>query len=387
MLMEKKKILIVTTTAMTIATILKGQPKYLNEDFTVLMAASGKEYFTDVIQNEGIEPYYVPMTRGINPFFDIYSLFAITKLLISVRPDLVHSYTPKAGLVTMLAAWFCRVPVRVHTFTGLIFPSQSGYKKQILKLVDKLICACSTIVIPEGNGVKNELLKNDVTKKVLNVLGNGNVAGIDTEYFRSESDDILFAANRLRYELNLNNQNFVFVFVGRLNRDKGLDELVAAFQLLNSDDSRLLIVGALDSSSPISSATLSAISNSTNINWLGFMSDIRPALAISDVLVLPSYREGFPNVLIQAGAMKLPCISTNVCGADEIIVNEVTGIIVPIKNTEALTAAMKGFLNMDQQILNLMGEKARARIALLFEQKSYREILRKFYLSQFEKVK
>lgn len=387
MQMEKKKILIVTTTAMTIATILKGQPKYLNENLNVSIAAAGKEYFPDVELNESIRPHYVPMTRGINPLFDIYSLFIMIRLLLNFQPDLIHSYTPKAGLISMLAAWICRVPIRIHTFTGLIFPSQSGYKKKILKLVDMLICACATVVIPEGEGVKNELLVNNVTQKKLSVLGKGNIAGIDTEYFSRESQDVIASANELKDQLKLNNQSFVFIFIGRLNRDKGLDELVAALQLLKNDDARLLIVGGLDPSSPVSSATLNTINHSTNITWLGFMSDVRPALAISHLLVLPSYREGFPNVLIQAGAMKLPSVSTNVSGADEIIENEVTGIIVPIKNVEALAAAMKTFLNMDQQRLDLMGEKARARMSLLFEQKTYREILRKFYFFQLSEIK
>jgi len=181
--MKKKKILIVTTSAMTLATILKGQPSYLNQSFSVSVAASGDKYFNELQLNEKVETYCVPMKRGINPLFDLVSLFFMIRVILKKKPQLIHSYTPKAGLISMLGGLLCRVPVRIHTFTGLIFPTQVGIKKKILRLVDAFICFCATVVVPEGQAVKRDLLVHKVTRKNLKIIGNGNISGVDINNF------------------------------------------------------------------------------------------------------------------------------------------------------------------------------------------------------------
>ena len=378
----KKKILIVTTTSETLAIILKNQPAYLNEFLEVYLAASNKNFFSKIENNENIVPHHVPMYRGINPLWDLYSILRMIWLILKIKPHIVHSYTPKAGMVSMIAAFFCRVPIRIHTFTGLIFPGCTGFKKFLLKSVDKFICLLATRIIPEGVGVRSELLVNKVTDKNLDLIGNGNIAGIDTNFFSRENLEVNCSAIQLKAKLNLSDKAFIFIYIGRLNRDKGIDELVAAFELLGSINTHLLVIGGVDSSAPIKKATLDKLKALTSITWLGFQDDVRPALALANVLVLPSYREGFPNVLMQAGAMEVPSISTAVSGANEILKESETGFIVPIKDVDALVEKMNYVLNMDRYELERMGKNARKRVCSLFEKSFYLEKLKRFYISE-----
>lgn len=377
----KTKILIVTTTSETLTLILKGQPAYLNQSFSVYLATSNRKLFSAIQNTEGILPFHVAMYRGINPLYDIYSIISMIWVLLRIRPHVVHSYTPKAGLIAMISAFLCGIPVRIHTFTGLIFPTATGLKQRLLKCIDKLICILATRIIPEGNGVRNELVLNKITEKKLEVIGNGNIAGIDTAFFSKDNIEVKREANKLKLELNLRN-SFIFIYIGRLNKDKGVNELIASFESLNTPNIHLLIVGGLDSSAPISKATIDKINNSQLITWLGFQSDIRPALALSNALILPSYREGFPNVLMQASSMKVPSISTDVSGANEIIEDGETGFIVPTKDIDALSKKMNHLLSINNSELERLGENARKRVCELFERDCYLNKLREFYISE-----
>ena len=151
------KIVLVTTVPDTFASILIGQPNYLAKHFDISLVTSPGPLVARVEENEGLSVRTVPMERGINPFKDLVSIWHMWRTLRRLRPDIVHSYTPKAGLVTMVSAWLCGVPVRVHTFTGLIFPTATGVKQKILIWVDRLICACATHIVPEGLGVQRDL--------------------------------------------------------------------------------------------------------------------------------------------------------------------------------------------------------------------------------------
>jgi glycosyltransferase involved in cell wall biosynthesis len=285
------------------------------------------------------------------------------------KPQIVHSITPKAGLLSMTAAYFAGVPVRMHTFTGLIFPYKKGLMQTLLLFMDKVLCRFATHIFPEGEGVKSDLQRYKVTTKPLHVLANGNVNGIDTAYFDqnqvSESEQLT-----LRKELQLNLSDFVFVFVGRLVADKGVNELVAAFSELSKTNThcKLLLVGPLESElDPLSAATLQAISNNRSIISVGFQADIRSYLSISNVFVFPSYREGFPNVVLQAGAMGLPCIVTNISGSNEIIQDNSNGIVIPVRDTQSLLTQMD-LLLQDNVLTNNLAQSAREIIVTRYKQ-------------------
>lgn len=380
-LFMKKKLLIVTTVPDTIHSILKGQPNFLNQYFDVSIATSPTELFERIKLEEMLPIYKIPMSRGIDIVRDFYSLILMVLLLLRIRPDIVHSYTPKAGLITMLAAKLCFIPIRIHTFTGLIFPTQQGIKKKILVFIDKIICACATKIIPESKGVKKDLEDHCITKKKLALIGHGNIAGVDTNFFSPDIGEVHYDAQHLRKTLNLPKDAFVFCFVGRLNKDKGITELENAFCHM-PDNAYLLIVGDLDQSAPISSALYSKLTQNRRIVLLGFREDIRPALMLSTILILPSYREGFSNSILQAGSMGLPVIATDISGNNEVIESDFNGWIVPAKNSQALKNAMLLAMETPPENIFKMGNNARARIQQWFEKRQHWQRVKTFYFDE-----
>ncbi len=376
--MNKAKLVIVTTVPETLDTILRNQPAFLSNYFDVrLVSSPDVGRVENIIKHEKVKFYSIPMQRGISLLADFISIWRMFRLLRKIRADIVHSYTPKAGLVTMIAAFFARVPIRVHTFTGLIFPSKQGFMQRVLILIDRLICLCATTIIPEGEGVKKDLLKFRITTKPLNIIGYGNIAGVDTAYFDRNNKEIALAVTRLKGQLNLSDENFLFCFVGRLNKDKGIHELLEAFKLL-PETVCLCLVGELDKTAPIYEEDINYIKNCSRIYSLGFQKDIRPALAIADILVLPSYREGFPNVILQAGSMGVPVIATDINGCNEVISNNHNGWLVPIKDIYALKEAMEQAIHLRGTLTN-MGDYSREIIINRFQQRDYWEKLKKFY--------
>lgn len=379
-----KKIFINTTVPITFKGILVGQPKFLSQFYNVSLVSSPDTELEEMGDYEGVATFSVRMVRGISPLNDLISVYKMYNLLRKHTPDAVHSYTPKAGLVTMLAGFLCRVPVRVHTFTGLIFPTSTGIKQKILIWMDRLICACATTIIPEGNGVKQDLINYGITKKKLNVIGHGNIAGVDTDYFNRDVVINEGTDSHLRAQLNLPKDAFLFCFVGRFTLDKGFSELIVAFNKL-PENAHLVLVGEMDTRIPLPPDKIKALRQHSRIHNLGWRNDIRPALTISDVVVLPSYREGFPNVPLQAGAMQLPSIVTDINGCNEIITSYVNGWIIPPKDSVALEQAM--LLSMSFPNIKRMGINARVLVQDKFERHLHWQNMLQFYNSKLANSK
>ncbi len=374
------KLIRTATIAASLDSLLKGQLHFLKNHFEVIAVSGKDEHLQNVNKREGVTIIDVPMARKINILFDIVSLFRLYRTFRKEKPTLVHSITPKAGLLTMTAAWLARVPIRMHTFTGLVFPTQRGFMKKILISTDKIVCSMATNVYPEGKGVKNDLIDNAITIKPLKVLANGNVNGIDTAFFDTnhftDTDK-----QSLRKNWNIHPEDFIFVFVGRLVGDKGINELVQVFLKVVSKykATKLVLVGPYEHElDPLNTATLDAIYENTNIIATDFQEDIRPFLAMSDVFVFPSYREGFPNVVMQAGAMNLPCIVTNINGSNEIIEEGVNGTIIPPKDTDALAKAMQKMVE-NSKFRESLSQNARSRITSRYQQKVVWEALLEEY--------
>ena len=227
--MKKPRLLLVSTVQNTFETVLKGQPRWLSDTFDVRIATSVIRDPGTIEAAEETTPINVPMTRGISPVKDLISIWRMVRVMRQFRPDIVQSYTPKGGLVGMIAGMIAGVPVRVHTFTGLLFPTATGRRRQMLMWADRVIAGAATHVVPEGQGVLADLDVAHITRKPLCVLGAGHIAGIDTAYFDPDARGIAQAAEAIRATHDLSQRGMVFGFVGRLNRDKGLDELAAAF--------------------------------------------------------------------------------------------------------------------------------------------------------------
>jgi glycosyltransferase involved in cell wall biosynthesis len=380
--MTSSKLLIVTTVPETLATILRHQPRFLASALApgvaVELVTSPGPKSVEVAAIEGLTTHGVNMARGMSPLKDLASIYAMARLLRRVKPAAVHSYTAKAGLIAMLAAWLCRIPVRIHTFTGLVFPTEKGLKRAVLIAVDRLICACASIVVPEGEGVKNDLRNFGITRKPLALIGHGNIAGVDTAYFDPDREDVKAAVQSVTRQLQLPPDAFVYCYVGRLNRDKGISELLAAFVAL-PECAHLLIVGDLDASAPIREEDQRLMQEHPRVHPLGFLNDIRPPLRLSHALVLPSYREGFPNAVLQGGAMGLPVIATDINGCNEVVEQGLNGWLVKPRSITSLHEAMQSALDADAQTRRAMGLQARQRIAARFERKQHWKNMVDFY--------
>ena len=374
------KIIRATTVPQSLNAFCKGMLRELSDEYEVVGLSSPGDALDEIARREGVRTIAVPMERHISLKHDLVSLWRIIKVLRKEKPDMVHSMTPKAGLLCMLAAWLTRVPVRVHTFTGLVFPTSTGLKRRILMATDWLTCACATHIIPEGEGVKSDLLNHGITKKPLKVLGYGNVRGVDMEYY-SRREDVI----RKMEEFALRDESkFTFLFVGRIVRDKGINELCKAYIKIHSQypKTRCWLVGGYeDSLDPISQESRRLIEQGDN----GLIAvgpkrgdELLAYYAAADCFVFPSYREGFPNTVLEAGAMGLPSIVTDINGSREIITEGENGYIIPSKDADALYEAMWRMINNNVE-RNTMAAKARKMIGDRFEQSFVRKCLYDFY--------
>lgn len=398
--MNKTKIIRACTAPASLA-FVKDMVPYLAEKYeVVLLSSPGHDWheLDDVIELvRGVE---IPMARKISIKNDIKSLVSVYRLFKREKPDLVHSMTPKAGLICMVAAWLARVPIRIHMFTGLIFPTSTGLKKKILMATDWLTCACATHIIPEGEGVKRDLLSNGITKKDIRVLGYGNCKGIDLDYFDPSLDYETTSyppKERLPKLFEVENSSdfakgqylkpykipntFTFIVIGRLAGDKGINELITAYSKIHKEfpSTRLILLGHTESKGdPLRNETLEIIRNDDSIEAVGLQYDIRPWVSVSDAAILVSYREGFPNAVIECGAMGLPQIVTDINGANEIIIEGKNGTIVPPRNSEALYEAMKRMI-ADDEWRNSLVRNAREMVASRYERSFVQKCLYDFY--------
>lgn len=372
----KKKLFRVSTVATSLNTFCKGQLKMLSQYYDVVAVSSPDKELDEIRDREGVRTIPVHMERQISIFSDCWSLVRMIYVMAKEKPYIVHSMTPKAGLISMLAAWITRVPIRMHTFTGLVFLNNKGFKRKLLIFIDKLVCACANYVNPEGVGVKNTLLEYKITKKPLYIIGNGNVRGVDMEYY-SRSPEVMQKANEL-----IDKSCFTFCFVGRIVSDKGVNELVSSFEKLQNihENIRLLFIGDFENNlDPLLPDTLIHIEQNKKIVFYGSQTDVRPYYAASDAFVFPTrFKEGVPNVVLEAGAMGLPCIVTNVNGCNEIIINNQNGVIIPPNDEVALFNTMKQFVE-DHDLVNELSNNARRLIDSRYEQKKFWNALVQFY--------
>jgi len=379
----KKKIIRVTTVPLSLGGLLTGQHRFMSQYFEVVGIASMGEnfYLNKVSEAEGIRVIPVEMTRKITPLEDIKAVWKLYKIFKKEQPYIVHSHTPKAGTLSMIAALLARVPHRLHTIAGLPLVEVKGLKRILLNTVEKITYSCATKIYPNSYGLVDIILKHKFTSKdKLKVIGKGSSNGIDTSYF----DPKLYTESskkNLRLKLNIKNEDFVFIFVGRLVTDKGLNELISAFDELNNTykDIKLLLVGGYEKElDPLLPESDNIIESNSNIISTGWANDVRPYFSIANALTFPSYREGFPNVVMQAAAMELVSIVTDINGCNEIIKNEENGIIVPVKDSKALLEAMRNIYN-NKSTSSARGKLSRELIISNYERSEVWNALLKEY--------
>lgn len=378
----KPKLIRITTVPQSLKGLLKGQLRFMSSNgYDVIGVSSSGDALNDVKQNEGVKTISVEMTRTISPFKDLKALFQLIKLFWKEKPQIVHTHTPKAGLLGMMAAKMIGVPHRLHTVAGMPLTVATGKKRKLLNFIERLTYSCATKVYPNSYGLEQIILNEKfTTKSKLKVIGNGSSNGIDTSQFdpNSISEEII---KKLRRELSIAENDFVFLFVGRVVKDKGINELVSAFNKIYTklQNPHLVLVGNFERNlDPLNADTEELINNHSNIHAVGYKTNIIDYFAMANVLTFPSYREGFPNVVMQAAAMQLNCIVSDINGCNEIITNGENGWIVPVKDIDCLANYMQWCLdNKDKS--SQMGLNSRNLMIEKYERKFvWYEILKEY---------
>lgn len=375
---SKPKIIRATTIGSSLEFFCAPMLPYLVDKYDIVVVSNPDEALERMSHLPGVRTIGVPMQRHIAPLSDLRSLWRMYRLMRRERPWLVHSMTPKAGLICMLAARLAGVPNRMHTFTGLIWPTSHGLKRSILKAMDRLLCSCATVINPEGRGVRDDMVRGGITRRSMVILGHGNVRGIDPEYYNPEDPGVRQTAKTIRRDDP--EASMVYVFVGRLVADKGIAELVRAFADVYDKDhgARLWLVGRTeDDLDPLDKDTRDTIASHPGIRAFGEQADVRPYLVGADVFVFPSHREGFPNVVLEAGAMGLPSIVTDINGSREIIENHYNGVIVAPGDAKALEAAMDTL--RDSSVRARMAGHCRDHVLRYWSASQVRQALLNFY--------
>ena len=367
----KSKLIRITTVPVSFENLLENQLRFMKDFYDVTAISSDVKRLEEFGKNQEVNTYCVELTRKITPIKDIKALIKLYIFLKKEKPLIVHTHTPKAGIIGMLASYVAKVPFRLHTVAGMPLLEAKGLKRIILNFVEKLTYKCATKIYPNSFGLMKIILKNKFTKKTkLKVIANGSSNGIDLSYFNPE----LYSKNEklsLRSDLLIEKDDFVFIFVGRIVRDKGINELVGAFEKLSNEINKikLLLVGPFeDDLDPIRKESKKIIEKNKNIISVGYQNDVRPYFSIANVLVFPSYREGFPGVVIQAGAFGLHSIVSNINGCNEIISENKNGWMIPVKDEKAIFNSMRNcFLKKNilieekSNIINLIASRYNQR--------------------------
>ena len=367
----------ITTTIPTSLSFFKGQLHKLNEEFEVCAISSMRKELEQFGRSEGIRTHYIDMSRPISLWRDLKSLFRFISFFLKERPTIVHGNTPKAALLSMVAGWLTRRPVRIYMCHGLRYQGTSGKMRSLLMWMERITCKCATHVVCVSEGVKNTFASDGICKpRKMRVIGYGSAGGVDLKHYNrcQVHEDI-------RAKLNIPADGFVFAFVGRVVQDKGINELLHAFDRLTKDHKNcyLIIVGPEEvEQNPISEESRQIMKDNTQVFAVGRQGDVRPFLAAADGFVLPSYREGFGMVLIEAGAMGVPSITTNIIGCNEVIHDSMNGDIVESKDEEALYKQMKQWITHPEMVRQY-SLNARKMVENRYEQQTVWQAYREFY--------
>ena len=346
------KLVRITTVPISLHLLLGGQFRYMKDHGYDVYTISANGPEVKEVLKEGVEHIAIPFTRKITPLRDIICLIKLIRVVKRIRPDIIHTHTPKAGLLGMLAGWICRTPVRIHTVAGLPLMVASGIRRRVLMLTERVTYACAHRVYPNSEGLKKfliEKLKADPAK--VRVIGKGSSNGIDARVF-TRSQELMDRAQAIRRQYGIGENDTVFSFVGRVVRDKGVVELVESFRALNHlvPEPRgkvfLIMVGPFENDlDPVPEEVVKFLRTDKHVVLAGFQADVRPWIMASDVFVFPSYREGFPNVVMQSCLLGVPCIVSDINGCNEIISKNATGLVVPVRDVNGLASAMLELMN------------------------------------------
>ncbi|PQA76632.1 glycosyltransferase family 4 protein [Rhodoferax sp. TS-BS-61-7] len=378
----KRSLVFVVTTPFAANAFLRTHLLALAETYDVTLCVNTAAYpLVDDIAR-AVRVRNIDITRKIAPWQDLRALLQLLHCFRAIRPVVVHSITPKAGLLAMLAAWLVGVPWRFHTFTGQIWANKSGIGRAILKAIDSLIVAFASRVFADSASQCRFLEREHVVRGGgATVLGAGSIAGVDLDRFRPDPT----ARAIFRAAAGIDSDTPVFIFVGRLVRDKGVFDLVDAFALVNAHHSNweMWIVGP-DEDGLLAELRARGEQLGVRIRWFGPTPCPERYMVAADVFVLPSYREGFGSVIIEAAACGIPCIAYRIDGVIDAIVEDSTGLFVDKGDVFGLSVAMIR-LGIASDLLEKLGEAAHQRAVTNFSSTAVSVAWQEFYSATLEK--
>jgi glycosyltransferase involved in cell wall biosynthesis len=377
------KICRISTVPFFMVSQLKGQVEYLRDiGMNVVLISSDGPEMAMIKAGQRMSVKIINIPRALSPWQDFVALIRMAHFFLTENFDIVHSTTPKAGLLTAIAAFISGIPIRLHTFTGQPWVALKGFMRWSSRFADKLIGILNTKCYADSISQARFMVKEGIiSSKKIDVIGQGSLAGVDMARFNSE----LWSSStkqQLRQSLSIASSSKILIFVGRISQDKGITELILAFcELLNMNyDVDLLLVGPHDQDcGGVSSLDLKETGQCSRIHHIGYTDCPEKYLAISNIFCLPSYREGFGTVVIEAAAMGLPTVGTSIYGLTDAVVDGETGILVPPRDDRTLLKALKHLLDHPYE-LKKMGKAARERCFKLFDSNEFNEKLAEEYL-------
>jgi glycosyltransferase involved in cell wall biosynthesis len=333
----------------------------LCEEYDVYLIVNGDTGELSSEFDESLSVILVRIERKIMILRDLQALYKLIRIFKSHDFDLIQSVTPKAGLLAMIAAYVCRVKNRIHIFTGQVWATKTGYSRRVFKQIDSFLASLATEILVDSESQKNFLVNEKVVPVgKAHVLGNGSISGVNLERFKF---DITIREN-IREQLSIKEEDNVFLFLGRLNRDKGVLDLASAFAAMENKDSHLLFVGP-DEEGIRTEIEQILVNYTDKVHFIGFSTKPEHYMSSADILCLPSYREGFGSVVVEAAAVGIPTIGSRIYGIEDAIVDESTGLLFEVKNWQALQACMERIV-LDKVLLNKLGSNAKKRAEKMF---------------------
>lgn len=373
---KRKKICIVATVPYALIMFMKPHITMLAEQYDVTLVANGVEQDVASLLNDNVRFVQVNIARKISLWRDMVTLIQLYLFFRKERFDVVHSLMPKTALLAMLAALIAGVPNRIHTFTGQVWANKEGVARWGLKVIDKLVAIFSTGLLADSVSQRQFLIEQlDVRKEKILVLGHGSVCGVDTERFKPN----LTVRHHIRSNLGIPDGAIVYLFLGRLNKDKGILDLAHAFAELavNMYQAHLVVVGP-DEGDMDEMLELILAKCLGQFHRIGFANNPEDYMACADIFCLPSYREGFGSVIIEAAAVGVPAVATNIYGLVDAVKDGETGILHEPKNIVEMKRALLTLTN-DSDLREKMSKWAMERVHAFFTVDVLVTAMRQYY--------
>lgn len=364
----KRKLCFVATIEFVINVFMLGHLKALSEEYDLIVVTNTDN--DKFLENQGIRAKVIKIEfeRKINLIKDFFCLIKLYEVLKNERVDIVHSIMPKTGLLTALTGYSAHIPIRIHMFTGQVWANKRGIRRKVLKLLDRFISVLTTNVLVDGNSQLKFLIDEGVVgKEKATVLGEGSISGVDLKRFKRE-DEIKY---KLKKEYSILDKDVVFGFLGRINKEKGIEDLVTAFSRMKSNKISLVVIGPLEDNEIL-------YKFSSDVIFLGYKNNPEYYLNMIDVLCLPSYREGFGSVVLEAAAMEIPAIVSDIYGLQDSVIDDTTGLFFEVGNTNDLADKMMYLAENKTKIIE-MGKTGRDRVENKFTSAKLTDYLLDFY--------